>query len=76
MSESIKQFVVVNNMEGQYSIWPSDKKIPLGYIAPPEEIARSVVFLASDLARYMTGAVMVADGGLTIDISIPGLAYE
>jgi len=53
-----------------------DKKIPLGYIAPPEEIARSVVFLASDLARYMTGATMVADGGLTIDISIPGLTYE
>jgi NAD(P)-dependent dehydrogenase (short-subunit alcohol dehydrogenase family) len=53
-----------------------DKKIPLGYIAPPEEIARSVIFLASDLARYMTGAVMVADGGLTIDISIPGLTYE
>jgi NAD(P)-dependent dehydrogenase (short-subunit alcohol dehydrogenase family) len=53
-----------------------DKKIPLGYIAPPEEIARSVIFLASDLARYMTGATMVADGGLTIDISIPGLTYE
>jgi NAD(P)-dependent dehydrogenase (short-subunit alcohol dehydrogenase family) len=53
-----------------------DKKIPLGYIAPPEEIAKSVVFLVSDLARYMTGAIMVADGGLTMDISIPGLTYE
>jgi 3-oxoacyl-[acyl-carrier protein] reductase len=53
-----------------------DKRIPLGYIAPPEEIARSIVFLASDLARYMTGEVMVVDGGLTIDISIPGLKYE
>ncbi|HXW37063.1 MAG TPA: SDR family oxidoreductase [Nitrososphaerales archaeon] len=53
-----------------------DKKIPLGYIAPPEEIAASIVFLASDMARYMTGHVMVADGGLTVDISIPGLTYE
>jgi 3-oxoacyl-[acyl-carrier protein] reductase len=53
-----------------------DKRIPLGYIAPPEEIARSIVFLASDLARYMTGEVVVVDGGLTVDISIPGLKYE
>ena len=52
-----------------------DKKIPLGYIAPPEEIAGSIVFLASDMSRYMTGHVMVADGGLTVDISIPGLTY-
>ena len=53
-----------------------DKRIPLGYIAPPEEIARSIVFLASDMARYMAGEVMVVDGGLTVDISIPGLKYE
>jgi len=52
-----------------------DKRIPLGYIAPPEEIAGSIVFLVSDLARYMTGHIMVADGGLTVDISIPGLKY-
>jgi len=53
-----------------------DKRIPLGYIAPPEEIARSIVFLASEMSRYMTGEVMVVDGGLTVDISIPGLKYE
>lgn len=52
-----------------------DKRIPLGYIAPPEEIAKAIVFLASDMARYMTGEVMVVDGGLTVDISIPGLEY-
>ncbi|MDG6939404.1 MAG: glucose 1-dehydrogenase [Nitrososphaerota archaeon] len=52
-----------------------DKRIPLGYIAPPAEIARSVAFLASDLSRYMTGHIMVVDGGLTSDISIPGLSY-
>lgn len=53
-----------------------DKRIPLGYIAPPAEIAKSIVFLVSDMARYMTGHVMVVDGGLTVDISIPGLKYE
>ncbi len=48
-------------------------RIPLRYIAPPSEIARAIVFLASDLARYLTGSIVVVDGGLTSDISIPGL---
>jgi 3-oxoacyl-[acyl-carrier protein] reductase len=51
------------------------KKIPLRYIAPPDEIARAIAFLASDLARYLTGSIVVVDGGLTSDISIPGLTY-
>ena len=52
-----------------------ENRIPLGHIAQPEEIARGTVFLASDLASYMTGHILVVDGGLTTDISIPGLTY-
>jgi NAD(P)-dependent dehydrogenase (short-subunit alcohol dehydrogenase family) len=52
-----------------------ENRIPLGHIAQPEEIARGTVFLASDLSSYMTGHVLVVDGGLTSDISIPGLKY-
>lgn len=52
-----------------------NKRIPLGYIASPEEIARSIVYLSSDMSKYMTGHIMVVDGGLTADISIPGLKY-
>ena len=37
----------------------------LGRIGSPDEIARSVRFLASDDAAFMTGAVLVVDGGLT-----------
>jgi MbtH protein len=29
--KDIQQFTAVNNDEGQYSIWPSDKEIPLGW---------------------------------------------
>jgi meso-butanediol dehydrogenase/(S,S)-butanediol dehydrogenase/diacetyl reductase len=39
--------------------------IPLGRHAEPEEIAALFAFLASDDARYVTGAVIVIDGGET-----------
>ena len=38
---------------------------PLERIVTPEEVARAVVFLASDLASGITGAVLPVDGGLT-----------
>ena len=37
--------------------------IPLGRLGEPEEIASTVVFLASDEASYFNGAVMLHDGG-------------
>jgi len=40
------------------------KMIPIGYFGEPEDIANLVAFLASPLARYITGAVMPVDGGM------------
>ncbi len=39
--------------------------VPLGRLGRPEEIARAVVFIASDKASFMTGHILTADGGKT-----------
>ena len=42
------------------------EKVPLGRLGKPEEIASAFVFLASDEAAYVNGAVLSVDGGITI----------
>jgi 3-oxoacyl-[acyl-carrier protein] reductase len=39
-------------------------EVPLGYIGSTEEIAKSFVFLGSELSSYISGAMLPVDGGL------------
>jgi meso-butanediol dehydrogenase / (S,S)-butanediol dehydrogenase / diacetyl reductase len=43
-----------------------EKGTPVGRIGEPEDVADVVVFLCSDLARFVTGQNIVVDGGLTL----------
>lgn len=42
------------------------EKIPMGMLATPEEVAGQVAYLASPLARHVTGQALVLDGGETL----------
>jgi NAD(P)-dependent dehydrogenase (short-subunit alcohol dehydrogenase family) len=43
----------------------ADRVVPMGRLAQPEEVARVVLFLASDAASYVTGALVAVDAGYT-----------
>lgn len=45
-----------------------NKRIPLGRLGEPEDLGGPVVFLASDMARYVTGAALLVDGGLFVNL--------
>jgi len=45
-----------------------EKRIPLGRLGEPKDVAGCVVFLASDLARYVTGAAVLVDGGAFVNL--------
>lgn len=47
-------------------IKPIADAIPLRRVGQPEDVANAFVFLASDLASYVTGEVLAVDGGMTV----------
>ena len=42
------------------------EKITLHRLGEPDDIANAVAFLASDMSKYITGQIIVVDGGILI----------
>jgi NAD(P)-dependent dehydrogenase (short-subunit alcohol dehydrogenase family) len=54
----------ISALTGQNGTHMINQRIPMGRHAQPEEVARSVLFLASDQSSFSTGSVFMADGGM------------
>jgi L-rhamnose 1-dehydrogenase len=45
-----------------------ESRTPLGRLGMPEDLAGPIVFLASDMAAYVTGAALLVDGGMFVNL--------
>jgi NAD(P)-dependent dehydrogenase (short-subunit alcohol dehydrogenase family) len=61
----ISQILGEKGREGQA------RNAPLGRVALPQDIASGILFLASDLASYVTGQTLVVDGGVGVKFPYP-----
>jgi NAD(P)-dependent dehydrogenase (short-subunit alcohol dehydrogenase family) len=64
MEGGIKAEAQLQNISEAEAVKRHLAKIPLGRFATPEEVASVALFLASDQASYVTGAVIPMDGGV------------
>jgi 3-oxoacyl-[acyl-carrier protein] reductase len=69
-SELVEEYVKA----GRLALAPILARIPMGRMAQPAEIANVICFLCSEEASYVTGQVIVADGGFLVDYGIPPVA--
>lgn len=44
------------------------RRVPLGRLGVPEDMAGPTIMLCSSLARYVTGASLLVDGGMAISL--------
>lgn len=54
---------IKRGLDPEAGIAQLDATVPIGRVAKPDDIADVIVFLASDAARYMTGALLEVNGG-------------
>jgi len=68
MREMIEQESRARGVDRATAEASRSRGIPLGRVGTPEEVASVAVFLVSDAASYITGAIIPVEGGLTATI--------
>lgn len=58
--------IIKTKMLGDRDVNEYAKRVPLGYVGEPDDVAKVVTFLASDDAAYLTGVVLPIDGGVSL----------
>ncbi|MFT3924212.1 MAG: SDR family oxidoreductase [Myxococcales bacterium] len=54
-----------NSLEGRVAQRTLDVNLTAGRVGRPEDVAELALYLASDQAEFMTGQVLILDGGMT-----------
>lgn len=64
-TKQVRHFLPQLSEEEEDAIWnmAGSELTPMGRVGTPGEIANAILFLASDEASFITGSVVVADGG-------------
>ena len=65
--EGMVKRTCLGRLGGMFDLGFSEKSLFILFVAP-DDIAGPVVFLASDLAKYVTGASLLVDGGLFVNL--------
>ena len=65
LKEGLAADARLTGISPEESLRRATSRLPLGRIATPEEIANTVVFLASPRASYVSGAILAMDGAVT-----------
>jgi NAD(P)-dependent dehydrogenase (short-subunit alcohol dehydrogenase family) len=56
---------IAKNMDRQEALQKLGRQIPIGKVGEPDDVAYGVLYLASDESKFMTGAELVLDGGIS-----------
>ncbi len=57
--------IFIGSLNNWQSVVQIRSRIPMGRLAEPREMASVALFLASDASSYVTGQMLVVDGGWT-----------
>ncbi|HYR40656.1 MAG TPA: SDR family oxidoreductase, partial [Methylomirabilota bacterium] len=59
---------MIKDMLENKAMWEQRlRRLPMGHVGTPEDVAYGVIYLASDESSYVTGSELVIDGGTTAE---------